>query len=153
VGSVKTTPQLPVDPREQPAAVDVTSVTLRFFGDDLDPEMLSTSLGSPPTNARKKGDAIGIPEAAVAAKTGSWLLSSERQSSSALEAQIHALFDRLTDDLAVWKDLSEKYRGDLFCGLWSKEFHRGLELSPFVLERITERGLRVAFDVYFVDGD
>ena len=150
---MKTTPQLPLGDGERPAAVDVTSVTLRFFGDDLDPGRLSDALGSEPTLARRKGDDIPHANMGKTAQTGSWLLSSERQSSSALEAQIHALFDRLTDDLSVWTDLCARYEGDLFCGLWSKEFHRGLELSPFVLERITERGLRVAFDVYFVAGD
>lgn len=150
---MKTTPQLPVNTGNRPAAVDVTSVTLRFFGDDLDPDAISSALGSEPTNARKKGDTIGPPDAATTAQTGSWLLSSQPMSSTALDAQIDALFDRLTGDLAVWQRLCGEYTADLFCGLWSKEFHRGLELSPAVLARITERGLAVAFDVYFVEGD
>jgi hypothetical protein len=130
--------------------IDSTSVTLRFFGDDLDPVDVSRMLGAEPTLQRRKGEVIPDPSQRVA-RTGSWLLSSERQSKSSLESQIEHLFERLTDDMEVWRQLSSKYRGDLFCGLWSESWNRGLELSPAVLQRIAARGLRVGFDIYFVE--
>jgi hypothetical protein len=129
--------------------VDATSVTLRLFGDDLDPDAVSQRLGSTPTLARRKGDSI--PDGKRVAETGSWLLSSERQSKNTLEHQIEALFTRLSDDMAVWRDLADSYHVDLFCGLWSNEWNRGLELSPKIVAAIAERGLRVGFDIYFVE--
>lgn len=130
--------------------VDSTSVTLRFFGDALDPAEVSRQLGAEPTLSRRKGDVITGQEGRVA-ETGSWLLSSERQSKSPLELQIAALFGRLTSDLSVWKQLSATYYADLFCGLWSEAFNRGTELSPEILRMIAERGLRLGLDVYFVE--
>lgn len=131
--------------------IDATSVTLRFFGDDLDPDELTRLLGAKPTVQRRKGDVIPDRDGRVA-DTGSWLLSSERQSHKALELQIGGLFARLTDDVAVWRDLVARFKSDLFCGLWSESWNRGLELSPDILLQISDRGLRVGFDIYFVEG-
>lgn len=107
-------------------------------------------LGSKPTLSRRKGEAITGQDGRIA-ETGSWLLSSERQSKSPLELQVAALFGRLTSDLSVWKQLTARYYADLFCGLWSEAFNRGLELSPEILRMVSDRGLRLGLDVYFVD--
>ena len=130
--------------------IDATSVTLRFFGDDLDPDEVSRWLGSPPTLTRRKGEVIP-GECKRVAETGSWLLSSERQSKNTLESQIDTLFNRLTDDVEVWRKLTKRYHADLFCGLWSEAWNRGLELSADIVERIAERGVRIGFDIYFVN--
>ena len=127
------------------------SVTLRFFGDDLDPDEVSRLLGSQPTLCRRKGEVIPDQNQRVA-ETGSWLLSSQRQSKSPLSLQIEALFGRLTDDLEVWKQLTGRYYADLFCGLWCKEWNRNLEINAAVLRRESDRGLRVGLDLYFVGG-
>lgn len=132
------------------AAMDSTSVALRFFGDDLDPVELTGRLGAEPTMSRRRGESMpNITDQTT--RTGSWLLASQRQSKSSLEEQINALFDRLTDDLAVWRELTGRYRADLFCGLWSEAWNRGVSLSPELIARIAERGLSIGFDVYFVD--
>ena len=132
--------------------VDSTSVTLRFFGDDLDPEELSELLGAQPTLSRCRGEPIPGQEGRLA-ETGSWLLSSERQSKSPLEIQVAALFGRLTGDLDVWRQLTRRFYADLFCGLWSEAFNRGTELSPEVLRMVADRGLRLGLDVYFVTSE
>ena len=131
--------------------VDATSVTVRLFGDALDPAEISQRLGSEATMGRRKGDVISAMDIEQTAKTGSWLLSSERQSHRSLGSQIDALFDRLTDDLEVWAELTRVYKADLFCGLWSEAWNRGLQLSPTVLRKIADRGLKISFDIYFVD--
>ncbi len=130
--------------------MDSTSVALRFFGDELDPLEVSQLLGAEATVCRRKGDSMpNIHEQTT--RTGSWLLAGERQSKSSLEDQINALFDRLTDDLEVWRDLTSRYKSDLFCGLWSEAWNRGVSLSPELVARISARGLSIGFDVYFVD--
>lgn len=130
--------------------MDSTSVALRFFGEDLDPAELSQRLGAEPTVCHRKGDSIPNIQQETS-RTGSWLLAGERQSKSSLEAQINSLLDRLTDDLDVWRDLTGRYKADLFCGLWSEAWNRGVALSPQLVARIAERGLSIGFDVYFVD--
>lgn len=136
----------------RPERMDATSVSLRFFGDDLDPDQVSEKLGVSPTSARRKGDVMRHDDLEHVAPTGSWLLSSERQSHNRLEAQIVSLFERLTSDLSVWRELTSKYKADLFCGLWSEAWNRGLELSADVTRAMADRGLALGFDVYFVDG-
>jgi hypothetical protein len=131
-----------------PPDVDATAVSLRFFGDDLDPDEVSRLLGSDSTHGRKKG--APLPGGATA-ETGSWLLSSQRLSKNALEDQLHALFDRLTPDLAVWASLAERFRGDVFCGLWAADWNRGVALSARALGRIAERRLAIGFDINFLD--
>ncbi|HTM19921.1 MAG TPA: DUF4279 domain-containing protein [Kofleriaceae bacterium] len=130
--------------------VDTASVTLRFFGDDLDPADISRILGAEPTISRRKGDRI--PDGRTA-ETGSWLLSAEPMSRSSLESQIDSLFARLTQEAGLWRPLALKYRGDLFCGLWSLEWNCGAELSAEMLQRISARGLRMCFDIYYVDSN
>lgn len=131
---------------------DSTSVALRFFGDDLDPVELSNKLGAEPTVSHRKGDSMpNIAEKTRA--TGSWLLSGEPMSKTSLDEQINKLFDQLTDDLEVWRELTDRYRSDLFCGVWSKAWNRGVSLSPDVVARISERGLSIGFDVYFVPAE
>ena len=124
------------------------SVTLRFFGDDLDPTDVSRILGAEPTISRRKGDRI--PDGRIA-ETGSWLLSAEPMSRASLEAQIDSLFARLSPEAGLWRPLALKYRGDLFCGLWSLEWNCGAELSSELVQRVAARGLRLSFDIYFVD--
>jgi len=124
------------------------SVTLRFFGDDLDPTDVSRILGAEPTISRRKGDRI--PDGRIA-ETGSWLLSAEPMSRASLEAQIDSLFARLSPEAGLWRPLALKYRGDLFCGLWSLEWNCGAEMSSELVQRVAARGLRLSFDIYFVD--
>jgi hypothetical protein len=130
--------------------VHETTVTLRFFGSELDPDEVSQLLGSRPTLSRRKGDTLpGQPET----ERSSWLLPAESKSRRPLEEQIHALFDRLSDDLAVWRKLTDKYQGDIFCGVWMETWNGGFGLSPDLLRRIDERHLGLAFDVYYVTAE
>jgi Domain of unknown function (DUF4279) len=55
--------------------VDETSVSLRFFGDDLDPDEISKLLNCQPTVGYRKGDVMPDSRRRKIAGTGSWLLS------------------------------------------------------------------------------
>ena len=134
-------------PLAGPPDIDATAVTLRFFGDELDPDEVSRLLGSASTLARKRG--APLPGGATA-ETGSWLLSSQRLSKNALEDQLHALFDRLVPDLSVWASLADRFGGDVFCGLWAADWNRGVALSLRALQRIAERRLAIGFDINFL---
>src|SRR6476620_3255083 len=84
--------------------IDSCSVTLRVFGDDLDPDVVTTLLRAVPTNACRKGDVTRLKVTTRTERTGKWLLSIEHQAGVTLEEVINALLEQVTDDLAVWAD-------------------------------------------------
>jgi hypothetical protein len=133
--------------------VDEVSVSLRFFGDDLDPDTITSLLMCEPTTAYRKGDTITGTKYDRVAKTGAWMLNGKWNAQLKLEEQIHALFDRLSNAPEVWRQLTTRYDSDLFCGLSLHDWNRGLELSPEVMKRISERGIALNLDIYFTDDE
>ena len=132
--------------------VDEVSVALRFFGDELNPEIVSGLLESEPTKAWRKGDVIGHKRSQRTAKTGAWILAGERSTERSLEDEIRALLERLPKTLSIWERLGQ-YRGDLFCGLWLETWNRGLGLSSQVTEEIAARHLALELDIYCMAED
>ncbi len=132
------------------AAVAATSVSLRFFGDDLIPDSLTRALGRAPTRSAKKSDVIAgrVTGKSRIARTGSWSYALERREPGDLDDQIQKLFGALVDDLSVWRALAAKYEPDLFVGLFMNERNEGLELSVRSLETLSARGVRLGLDIY-----
>jgi hypothetical protein len=84
-------------------ALDHSLATLRFSGDDLVPETLTTLLGPMPSKAFVKGQDLNNRSVGMrrVARTGSWQLSAERREPEDLESQIFELLARVTDDLSI----------------------------------------------------
>lgn len=126
-----------------------SAASLRFFGDDLDPEEVTSLLGAPPTVGARKGGvwhtSRGVEKVA---RTGSWRLQGPRREPGDLDAQVTALLAPLTVDLGVWKALAERFKGDIFCGLFLEETNEGLSLTPETLAAIGNRGLTLDLDIY-----
>ena len=102
------------------SALETTEAALRAWGADLDPNDVSDLLGIQPTRSEHKGDILSgkhSPKVRIA-KMGGWRLQAPSRSDGNLDAQIVALLSQLPDDLAVWHKLSERYRADIFCGLF-----------------------------------
>jgi Domain of unknown function (DUF4279) len=131
-------------------SIDTCSASLRLFGDDLDPDFVSSQLGSPPTTACRKGDMTRNKVSTIIEKQGKWLLSIDHRRGTQLEALINELLDKMTGDLTVWEHLTNQFRVDLFCGLQLEEWHRGLSFSPETLMRIAKRRLKLDVGIYFV---
>jgi len=131
------------------AVLRTTVVTLRFFGDDLDPAEVTARLGVEPTSTTIKGDIRPLTSGSrVASKTSSWLLKAADRSPGDLDGQIEELLARLTPDLAVWRDLSARFAGSLFCGLFMETSNDGDELGPETLAMLGSRGLSLQLDIY-----
>ncbi|MBW4693580.1 MAG: DUF4279 domain-containing protein [Lyngbya sp. HA4199-MV5] len=128
--------------------VDECSVSLRFFGEDLDPDEVTQALGITPTGSYKKGDIFRGKRSDIIRKTGSWRYSVKKCADVHLEDQITTLLGKLPSDLEVWRRLTETFEADLFCGLWLKRWNRGLDFAPETLQRIGERGLTLSLDIY-----
>ena len=113
---------------------------LRFFGDDLEPESISSQLGSTPTDSCRMGDLHRTGRANEV--TGRWVLKTERAAVPVTESLMQ-LFSRLTNDLTVWKFLTQRYQSDLRCHLIAKRWNRGMTLPPQLLAAIEDRGLEL----------
>jgi Domain of unknown function (DUF4279) len=126
-----------------------TVVTLRFFGDDLEPSEISTLLATEPTASERKGDVrTSSPGMEIVARTGSWRLSVDDRSPGDLDAQLGQLFSRLTPDLSVWEGLAQRFQSDVFCGLFMETSNDGEKLKPETLASLGSRGLSLSLDIY-----
>lgn len=131
------------------ASIFETEVAIRFFGDDLDPEDVGKRLGRDASSCGRKGETLRSESGRERVlKTGRWILSAQRREPGDVEAQVRELFGALTPDLAVWRDLAQKYHPDLFVGLFMKETNEGLEISAGCLEMVAARGVTLSLDVY-----
>ncbi len=131
------------------AGLAKTLASLRFFGDDLDPDEVTTLLGCEPTSAERKGGkwitARGIEKVSP---RGSWRLVADECKPGDLDHQIAQLLGKLTEDLGVWRDLTARFKADVFCGLFMEESNEGLPVSPNTLEALGVRNLVLDFDIY-----
>ena len=128
--------------------VDKATVSLRVFGEDLDPVEVTGLLRCEPTRARRRGDVSSDNRNQRVAPTGSWLLHGQVSPKADLEQQVRMLLEAVSDDLKVWKDLTSRFKVDIFCGLFLEEFNHGFELSPEILTALSDRGISIGFDIY-----
>lgn len=131
------------------AAVSRTVATLRFFGDELLPDEITSRLGRAPSKSETKGEEWVRPSSAIRiANRGSWRLRAADREPGNLDAQVAELLSGLSDDLTVWADLTTRFRGDLFCGLFLEEGNEGISLSPQTLALLGARNLKLDLDIY-----
>jgi hypothetical protein len=130
------------------AGIENSAVSLRIFGDELDPEEVTRLLRCKPTQSRRKGEVILSKSMQRVAKQGSWLLESNLPRSVDLETQINSLIDSTTADLDAWESLSQRFSADLFCGVFLAHMNEGFELSAKLMRQLAERGLKIGFDLY-----
>lgn len=126
-----------------------SAASLRFFGEDLDPEEVTALLGAKATASARTGETWFSPTGFKrVAPCGFWRFTVERRRPGDLDGQIRELLQGLTVDLEVWGDLTRRFRGDLFCGLFLKEGNEGVSLSPATLSMVGLRGLEIDLDIY-----
>ena len=130
---------------------DQYCVSLSFFGDDLDPDEVSTLLGCSPTDSARRGDLIQRRTRSYTAPQGHWEVHT-RRSIDDIETQLVALFERLTDDLSVWQSLTTRFDADLFCGVFLVSQGHGFDMSPRLHRLLADRNLTITFDIYASDG-
>jgi uncharacterized protein DUF4279 len=134
--------------------VDKCKVTLRVDGENLDPDEITIMLGQNPTMVMKASDPIRAHDGSVIriSKIGRWHLtisSEDEGAPSDMEDLIDALFSRLPTEPALWSKLTEKFKVDLFCGLFLYSDNRGFGLSPSICRFLGKRGIEIGFDIYF----
>ncbi|NWK46454.1 DUF4279 domain-containing protein [Ralstonia pickettii] len=129
--------------------------TLRIAGDDLDPEEISRQLGCKPTTGQRKGEAIvghNTGQTRIAL-FGKWHLEAAPREPEDIDGQISEILGQLSDDLEVWRSIGQRYKVDLFCGLFMKTGNEGLLLSSGSLHALGVRQIAIGFDIYGTDGE
>lgn len=127
--------------------VDEASICLRIFGDDLDPDELTTRLGVQPTSFCRKGDLFQGKRYERIEKTGRWLLD-RPHSSDDIDVIVKKLLLDLPDSISLWESLHKRFAIDLFLGVWMRDWNRGFSLLPDTLAMLGDRKLQIGFDIY-----
>lgn len=135
--------------RIETVKADECSVSLQFWSEDLIPDEVTYLLGINPTRSSKKGDVVRSPTCEQIRKFGLWLYSVNKFPVGSLEAQINILFDKLTANIDVWRELSTRFEADLLFGLNLEQSSSVLNFSQQTLQRIRERSLSISLDLYF----
>ncbi|NET91450.1 MAG: DUF4279 domain-containing protein [Kamptonema sp. SIO1D9] len=128
-------------------SVETVKVSLRFLGDNLNPEEISALLKCQPSKAYRKGDIIGSKSSHHIAQTGAWILKGDKEDTGVLETKITRLLECITVPLTVWEEL-RSFSGNVFCGIFLNDWNRGLSLSPELMQKLVERHLSIDFDIY-----
>ena len=133
------------------AAIARVRVSLRVFGDGLEPEEVSALLGRDPTRCHRKGDPLGNGRGVE--PTGAWILDSPLPEKTEIEEHIERLLGSLTGDPDEWEQLSSRFSASILCSAFMDQYNEGFELSPRIAQSVAERGLVIAFDLYSGDAD
>lgn len=122
--------------------VDRCSLTLRFFGDQLDPDCVTALLGVEPTNSQRKGDGKRRM-----LDTGRWILACE-ETADTVDNQIRLLLGDLTDDLRIWQQLCSDFNASLMVDLILRRWARGTMLSAETIQSLADRTLKLQIEIY-----
>lgn len=126
-------------------------LSLRVFSDDLDPDEVSSLLGSPPTDSHRKGE-LRRGRRPLRWNQSAWFFTADftEGTDKPLHEVIDEMLDGLTDDLAVWRELTNRYQVDLFCGLFlERTSNEGFMLPTKTMKRLVERGIEIDLDLYY----
>jgi hypothetical protein len=125
--------------------------TFAFFGDDLQPDEVTSRLEITPDLARTKGQTIPSRGGAITQPTGVWLIESQAAiQSTSLERHLDYLLRRIeprnSDVIAICNEFGAEVGFNCF---WVPAgFHGGPMLSASILGRISLLEAGLWFDIY-----
>ena len=128
------------------AAIARVSVSLRVFGDGLEPDEVSALLGCQPSRFHRKGD--GRPQGDPSIEpTGAWILESLLPETAEIEDHVESLLSQISNDGDEWANLTTRFSASILCTLLIDQYGGVFELSPRLAEWMAERGLVIAFEL------
>ena len=131
------------------AAIARVRVSLRVFGDSLEPEEVSALLGRQPTRSHRKGDKGS--RSSSTEPTGAWILDSGLSEKVEIEDHVEALLSPVSKDSDEWASLTSRFSASILCSVFLYQYNEGFELSPRLAQSLADRGLVIAFDIYSGD--
>ncbi len=126
--------------------VDETSVCLCVYGEELNPDAVTTRLGCSPTHSHHRGDRRGPTSSPY--PQGAWLLEMRAEAPTGPEQVIRRLLMRLPTDPQVWEALAADYDVELSISISFAGWNRGFELSQEVVAKLSNLRARIGFDLY-----
>jgi hypothetical protein len=133
------------------AAIARVRVSLRVFGDGLEPEEVSALLGREPTRSHRKGDPLPPERGAGVEPTGVWILDSALSEKAEVEEHVEVLLGTVSNDPDEWASLTDRFSASILCSAFLDQYNEGFEISPRLSHALAERGLVIAFDIYSGD--
>ncbi len=130
------------------ANVDNATTSLSITARDLDPDDVTALLDCAPTRSFRAGDVRSTRSPDQRWKHGGWFLETTLDRQADLGAQIADLLDQVTQDVAVWQQITERFSARIFCGIFMERENEGFGLDPDVLARLAARKLPIDFDLY-----
>lgn len=132
------------------AGISRVSVSLRVFGEELEPDEVSALLGHQPTRFHRKGD-LSTQGGSSVEPTGAWILDSVLSEKAEIEEHVEALLSLISNDSDEWANLTQRFSASILCSVFLDQYNEGFELSPRLTQSMAERGLVIAFDIYSGD--
>jgi hypothetical protein len=122
--------------------LDNSVVSIRFIGENLDSKLISEQLGyveSTLTETRIKKLKNGIIV---------WRIRLAGKEKIPLETKVMMLLGEFSKDINAWKQITERIKADIFCGLFLEDWNQGFGLTPTLMKEISDRNLEIGFDIY-----
>ena len=135
------------------AAIARVRVSLRVFGDGLEPEEVSALIGHDPTRCHRSGDPVGGTGGNAVEPTGAWILDSTLSEKTEIEEHVESLLSVVSNDSDEWEQLTSRFSASILCSAFLDQYNEGFELSPRLAQSLADRGLVIAFDIYSGDAD
>lgn len=135
-------------------------VSLRVFGDALEPDEVSALLGRQPSRSHRKGEgsssvsksaSSGSSTEPTSEPTGVWILDSGLSGKAEIEEHVEALLSLVSNDSDEWASLTSRFSASILCSACLDEYNEGFEISPRLAQSLADRGLVIAFDIYSGD--
>jgi hypothetical protein len=131
-------------------SVERVSLKLSVWGEDLNPEDITSLLRCSPNDSWRKGDPWKYGPGYR--PFGMWSIGVDSVSGTEAEIRLHQLLDRTTPDPEAWLSIRARFDARIFVGVFMEAGNRGLGLSSLMVKRLAERGLRIDFDIYHLSG-
>jgi len=131
--------------------VDETWASLALYGEDLDPEDVTRTLGVQPTKAFRRGERPRPRMRPLA--HGLWSLGAEAAAPTSPDQLIQAVLASTAATPDAWASLRSRFDVQLRLAIWTRSWNRGFALETATLAALAARGASLQVSVYADSGD
>jgi len=123
--------------------------TLRVYGREMDPAIITEALGVKPSSTQRRGDRVGAKNREREIQVDGWFLTSRGSFESPdMVGHIAWLLDHVAGSLPRLQDLSEVTLVNLFCCWHVSEWNEGCRIESSMLLELGRLGVSLDFDIY-----
>ena len=125
-------------------------ISLRIFGDDLDPSFITQQLGIAPTESGRKGEPNESSRRGAMSlwETGAWVFRLSVRSDTELGDALDELLAAMPQDATLWEELTSTYAVDVYCGVFLEANEQSTTIPADVLARLGRLGLPLVFGLH-----